>query len=103
LFKWSVPRLRADRLVKRAARGSEVEETYRQALELARHHDARFEQLQSTRHIARWLKSQGHAAEARATLSEIYNRFTEGSDTLVLQEAKVLLDELNAQARSCSC
>jgi adenylate cyclase len=32
--------------------------------------------------------------EVRATLSEIYNWFTEGFDTKDLQEARALLDEL---------
>ena len=33
--------------------------------------------------------------EARAILSEIYNRLTEGFDTADLKDAKALLDELN--------
>jgi hypothetical protein len=44
--------------------------------------------------IARWIKSHGRAAEARTILAEIYNRFTEGFNTIVLKEGKALLDEL---------
>ena len=33
--------------------------------------------------------------EARTTLAEIYNWFTEGFDTADLKEAKALLDELS--------
>jgi len=38
---------------------------------------------------------QGKQHEARNTLSEIYNWFTEGFDTKDLQEAKTLLEELS--------
>jgi hypothetical protein len=38
----------------------------------------------------------GTRDEARAMLSNIYNRFTEDFDTADLKDAKMLLDELNA-------
>jgi hypothetical protein len=41
------------------------------------------------------LAKQGRRDEARATLAEIYNWFTEGFDTADLKDAKVLLDELS--------
>jgi adenylate cyclase len=37
----------------------------------------------------------GSVAEARTMLADIYNWFTEGSDTADLKDAKALLDELN--------
>jgi predicted ATPase len=37
---------------------------------------------------------QGKRTEARDLLAPIYDWFTEGFDTPVLQEAKVLLDQL---------
>jgi len=49
----------------------------------------------STAHFARWLEARGRSIAARVRLAEIYNSFTEGFDTLPLQEAKTLLDELN--------
>jgi adenylate cyclase len=36
----------------------------------------------------------GREAEARATLAEIYNWFTEGFDTADLKDAKALLEEM---------
>jgi len=45
--------------------------------------------------LARVLQRQGRADEARTTIAEIYNWFTEGFETADLKEAKSLLDELN--------
>jgi hypothetical protein len=56
----------------------------------------RFDQLEGASHFARWLRSRGRIDEARTVLTEIYNWFTEGFDTLALKEAKALLDELSA-------
>jgi predicted ATPase len=44
--------------------------------------------------LCRLWQQQGKKAEARQLLSEIYNWFTEGFDTKDLQEAKVLLEDL---------
>jgi predicted ATPase len=49
--------------------------------------------------VCRLWQQQGKKAEARQLLAEIYGWFTEGFDTKDLQEAKALLDELEA---SCS-
>jgi predicted ATPase len=46
--------------------------------------------------LARLLSAQGRRAEARDILAPIYTRFTEGFDTPDLQEAKTLLDALDA-------
>ncbi len=47
--------------------------------------------------LARLLRKQGTIDEARKTLSEIYNWFTEGFDTADLKDAKALLEELQAR------
>jgi predicted ATPase len=44
--------------------------------------------------LRRLWQQQGKQTEARELLAPIYSRFTEGFDTVDLQEAKVLLDEL---------
>jgi predicted ATPase len=54
-------------------------------------------ELRTTTSLARLLAQQGHRDEARATLAEIYNWFTEGFDTADLKEAKALLDELSEE------
>jgi len=87
--------LRGDLLVQNGASVSDVEAAYREALECARAQNNRWDQLQSTIHFARRLKSEGRTAEAFTLLSEIYNWFTEGFDTRDLKEAKSLLDELS--------
>ena len=45
--------------------------------------------------LSRLWQHQGKDAEARQLLGEIYGRFTEGFDTVDLQEAKALLDTLS--------
>jgi predicted ATPase len=52
--------------------------------------------LRTTMSLARLLNEQGHRAEARAMLADIYNWFTEGFDTADLKDAKALLDQLAA-------
>jgi len=44
--------------------------------------------------LSRLWQSQGKKEQARQVLAEIYGWFTEGFDTKDLQEAKVLLEEL---------
>jgi hypothetical protein len=44
--------------------------------------------------LARLWQRQGKCAEAQRMLVEIYGWFTEGFDTVDLQEAKALLEEL---------
>jgi hypothetical protein len=95
LYKPSLLRLRADLLV-HAGPLDQIESTFREALRFAINLTARFEQLQTTTHFARWLKSQGRDDEARSILAEIYNWFTEGFDTLPVTEARALLAELGA-------
>jgi predicted ATPase len=44
--------------------------------------------------LSRLWQRQGKGAEARALLAPIYGWFTEGFDTVDLQEAKALLEAL---------
>jgi predicted ATPase len=44
--------------------------------------------------LARLWRDGGKRAQAHALLAPVYDRFTEGRDRPVLQEAKMLLDEL---------
>jgi predicted ATPase len=45
--------------------------------------------------MARLWRDQGKREEARELLAPVYGWFTEGFDTLDLQEAKKLMDELS--------
>jgi predicted ATPase len=67
---------------------------FQQALEVARRQQAKALELRVALSLARlW---QGQPTAARQLLEEIYGWFTEGLDTVDLQEAKALLQELGA-------
>jgi class 3 adenylate cyclase/tetratricopeptide (TPR) repeat protein len=74
----------------------EAESCFRQAIEIARHQQAKWWELRASVSLARLLASQGRRNEANTMLGEIYNWFTEGFDTADLKDAKTLFDELSA-------
>jgi class 3 adenylate cyclase/tetratricopeptide (TPR) repeat protein len=76
----------------------EAESCFRQAIEIARHQQAKWWELRATVSLARLLASQGHRHEASTLLADVYNWFTEGFDTRDLQEAKQLLNELDQES-----
>src|SRR5260370_39753201 len=78
------------------ANNAQVEESFRTAIDIAREQKARSWELRATTSLARLLAAHGKRDEARTTLAEIYNWFTEGFDTADLKDAKALLDELGA-------
>ena len=65
-----------------------------QALDVARHQQAKSWKLRAATSLARLWKQQGKQAEAKELLAPVYNWFTEGFDTKDLQETKALLEEL---------
>jgi predicted ATPase/class 3 adenylate cyclase len=67
---------------------------FRTGIEVAREQQARWWELRATTSLARLLDKQGKREEARAMLTEVYNWFTEGFDTVDLKGAKALLEEL---------
>ena len=66
---------------------------FHQALDVARHQQAKSLELRAAMSLACLWNSQGKRAEARELLAPIYGWFTEGFDTADLQEAKALLEE----------
>jgi predicted ATPase len=70
----------------------EAETSFRRALEIARQHNSKREELQAATSLARLWQHQGRAEEARALLTPVYEWFTEGFDTLALREARALLE-----------
>jgi len=72
----------------------QAEAGFREAIDLARSMGARAWELRATMSLARLLRDTDRREEARTTLGEIYNWFTEGFDTADLKNAKALLDEL---------
>ena len=81
-------------LVHSAAHHAEAETCFRQALDVARHQQAKSWELRAAMSLARLWQQQGKHTEARELLAPIYSWFTEGFDTADLQEAKALLEEL---------
>jgi predicted ATPase len=71
-----------------------AEDSYHQALAVAQRQNAKFWELRAATRLARLWRDQGKREQARDLLAPIYNWFTEGLDTPVLKEAKVLLDQL---------
>ncbi|MCE7982763.1 MAG: hypothetical protein DYG89_16385 [Caldilinea sp. CFX5] len=87
-------KLKGDLLLALAASAGEVETWYQQAIATARHQGAKSLELRATVSLCRLWQGVGQQAAARALLVEIYSWFTEGFDTVDLQEAKALLAEL---------
>jgi predicted ATPase len=72
----------------------EAEAWFRQALAVARQQQAKSLELRAAMSLTRHYQKLGRYAEARPTLAECYDGFTEGFDTPDLQEAKALLEQL---------
>ena len=88
-------RLRGALLLQRSvAQPVEAEACFQQALAVACQQQAKSLELRAAMSLSRLWRQQGKRAEARELLAPIYSWFTEGFDTLDLQEAKALLEEL---------
>jgi predicted ATPase len=72
----------------------EAEASVRQALTVARRQQAKSLELRAAVSLSRLWRQQGKAAQARQLLADIYGSFTEGFDTVDLQEARALLEQL---------
>jgi predicted ATPase len=66
---------------------------FERALAVARQQQAKSWELRAAMSMARHWRDQGKRDEARDLLAPVYGWFTEGFDTLDLQEAKALLGE----------
>jgi predicted ATPase len=87
-------RLKGELLLRSATAGGEAESCCLEALGVAREQQARSLELRAALSLARLWRSQGKRNEARELLTPVYNGFTEGFDTLDLQDAKILIGEL---------
>jgi predicted ATPase len=72
-----------------------AEATMRHALAVARHQEAKSLKLRAAMSLSRLRQQQGKCQEAHDLLAPVYGWFTEGFDTVDLQDAKALLDELS--------
>jgi class 3 adenylate cyclase/predicted ATPase len=87
------------RLCRDPADTEKAEACFQDAVEIARSQGAKSWELRAATSLARLRRKQGKRAEARDLLAPVYNWFTEGFDTPVLQETKALLEELGEPAR----
>jgi predicted ATPase len=94
---WEAELYRLKGLLLQSVRGdnqTEVETCFHQALDIARHQQAKSLELRAAMSLARLWQRQDKRQDAYDLLAPVYNWFTEGFDTADLQEARVLLDEL---------
>ena len=75
------------------------ESCLQQALDIARHQQAKSLELRAAMSLSRLWQQQNKRAEARLLLAEVYNWFTEGFETTDLREARALLDMLESYER----
>jgi predicted ATPase len=73
----------------------DAESCFEQAIVISRRQQAKSFELRATTSLARLRHKQNRAEEARERLVQIHNWFTEGKDTLDLQEAHHLIRELS--------
>ncbi len=73
---------------------AKAEAYFERALGVARAQQAKSWELRAAMRMARLWGDQGKRDAARGVLAPVYGWFTEGFDTLDLNEAKVLLDAL---------
>jgi class 3 adenylate cyclase/predicted ATPase len=73
---------------------SAAEACFQQALDVARHQEAKSWELRAAMSLSRLWQHQGKRDQARELLAPIYGWFTEGFDTADLQDARALLEEL---------
>jgi predicted ATPase len=71
-----------------------AEAYFESALAIARQQQAKSWELRAAMSMARLWRSQGKPQHAHELLAPIYGWFTEGFDTLDLEDAKALLQEL---------
>jgi tetratricopeptide (TPR) repeat protein len=66
---------------------------FRQAIDIARHQQAKSLELRAAMSLGRMWQRQGETEPALQLLAEVYAWFTEGFDTADLQEAKAWLEQ----------
>jgi len=74
---------------------TQAETCFNQAVTIARQQQAKSWELRAAMSQARLYRRQGEPGKARQTLADIYGWFSEGFDTLDMQAARALLDELS--------
>ena len=98
-YQWYVPEILRTKGDLLARRGTDepalIEDLYRQSMSQARLQQAVYWELSAATSLAKLLQNQHRDAEARAVLSPVYDRFTEGFSASSMKQAKALLDHLS--------
>jgi len=81
-------------LAQNDSNASQADQSFRDAIEIARKQHAKSWELRATTSLARLMAKQGKRDNARSMLAEIYNWFSEGFDTADLKDANALMEEL---------
>jgi len=87
-------RLKGELTLAQSSVQKEAEEYFHKAIEIAQRQQAKSLELRAVMSLCRLWQQQGKKEEARQLLAETYGWFTEGFDTVDLQEAKLLLQGL---------
>jgi predicted ATPase len=94
-FAAELNRLKGQLLLRRG-HPQAAEQFYCEALHIAAEQKAKLWELRTAVSLARFRGDQGRHAQARELLAPVYGWFTEGFDMPDLQEAKALLEALDA-------
>jgi predicted ATPase len=76
------------------ADGDQADACFQQALDVARHQQAKALELRAALRLSRLWYQQGQRTKAHALLAPLYGWFTEGFDTADLQDAKAVVEEI---------
>jgi hypothetical protein len=87
-----VLRIKGDLAQSESGTTSIAESLFLEALDVARGQGAVSFELRAATSLARLLRDRGRSSDALACLRKVYDRFTEGFDTVDLKKAKLLLD-----------
>jgi predicted ATPase len=87
-------RLRGELLLARGSDDEEVDLALLRAKEIAEAQGAKSLELRAAMSLARHWRNSRRSEDAKRLLSGVYERFTEGFETLDLQAAQALLNEL---------
>jgi DNA-binding winged helix-turn-helix (wHTH) protein/predicted ATPase len=74
---------------------AQAEACFNQSIKIAQQQQAKSWELRAGMSLCRLYQNLGKKEEASGLLKQIYNRFTEGFDTVDLREARALIDELS--------
>jgi non-specific serine/threonine protein kinase len=97
-YRWFIPEILRTKGELLALRGfddpASTEDLFRQSMRQASAQQAVYWEVSAATSLAELLRRQHRDVEARAVLSPVYDRFTEGFSASRVKQAKALLDQL---------